>query len=508
MVSFLNSNIIRYVLEYNGYRERKIQKIVNHYISEPEYPSANSLKKVLNKFNIEIAFAKVQIHEITNNYLVVAENIHKQSVLIDKHKNKVYNPLTGQSSPYLQHDFESEILGMVFPRPKFHITKERVIFFLVVLTLLLCFILLPLLNCVFISLLMIGLFITNRIEKAIHGKDLSRHFACKEECKKTLEYDLLPVLKPIKVHEVAGIIFIGLITVLMLTNFEEAMLTITLIVLSSLIFTFYTLYIQLKQKRFCQLCLILTLIIWTLTLLTILYVEVRELSNGLNIFVFFLLYELLAFLLLREMVMRKQFISELSIYELESLSFRKNKRIFQSVFLQSPEIYMFKGNFPQRFTYFHGADNNSLRLTLFTNPLCKYCQKLHENLLSYINESEEPFIIEIVFSVPEDFNDQRYVLAKNLIYQSIKTEQSLFDILSLYWNQRVHEPISQTIQHPDLSQILTELNQWQVMNGLRQTPSVFINDRPLLNIYRPWDVTNFISDLNLHFHQKLNYSNG
>ena len=164
-------------------------------------------------------------------------------------------------------------------------------------------------------------------------------------------------------------------------------------------------------------------------------------------------------------------------------TFQNNLTIFKQLLSEQQQIHLPSDNLN---VIELGNPNAQNTLTVATNPYCEACAKKHFVLKKLVEDNSNDVKCQIIFLATNDPKDNRgevirhiYSLDKNIRHEAIDTwfaqEEKNFDVWKLAYPITIDETASQIVK--------LHFN-WCRRSAIRHTPSIFINERLLPEVYK------------------------
>ncbi len=182
--------------------------------------------------------------------------------------------------------------------------------------------------------------------------------------------------------------------------------------------------------------------------------------------------------------------------------FKRNYNLFKSSLIVERRI-----NYKNIQSDIHlGNKDAKLKLTLVTNPLCKFCGEIHGVIEDLIKKYSNEIRINILFNFKpkEDYLKDNKEIAKlhlKLVDLFFNKNQELFLEALGHWflnkdyTKWFKEYGEELINEKDCITVLQEQHQQNTNNKIQFTPTVFINEYSYPIIYDKKDILLFIDDL-------------
>lgn len=292
------------------------------------------------------------------------------------------------------------------------------------------------------------------------------------DCNNVLESKAAKVLGIIGWSEIGfGYFIVNLVIISLFPSFISSLLLINVF---SLPYTVWSIWYQKRiAKQWCPLCLIIMLLLWTLFILGMAS-ETLVLSSvsPLELFIICSLY-VLAILTVNILIpiIAQSFQIENIKYEINSL--KADEDIFEALMKKQPYFEVSKDTSKILF----GNTNSDILITVFSNPHCNPCSKMHLRLNELL-EHNKNICVQYIFS---SFSKELEISNKYLIGAFLQKNGSVKKIYDNWFengkkNKEVFfELYPINISSKDITDEFILHEQWKEQSGLRATPTVLIN---------------------------------
>ena len=263
----------------------------------------------------------------------------------------------------------------------------------------------------------------------------------------------------------------------------------------TLLLSIYSIYYQYsKIKKWCLLCLVISMILWIQASIIIPYLNISTLryNNCNSIFIFFVCYSLM----LLGFVWIKQFwVSTIKLKTnlIKAMRFRKNPKLFISALQYMPLEKIQISN--SEIVY--GSNDNYLKITIIISLFCNPCTEVNSIVESIIKSQANNLCIAYkILPPPKKEEDSfRYILS---YIESIP--QKTVELLSFWFSEKQIDSLKKRypikmIPENSINQKIKELDMLQQRIKITYTPTIFINERRLPPMYDYTDLPYFIPDL-------------
>lgn len=345
------------------------------------------------------------------------------------------------------------------------------------------------------SLTLVGIFLSIMALKEKYNSQFFNSKFCNvsefTNCQDVLNSSSNKILKYLDLTDVSIIYFLF---VSIFTLYSPENNVVDLLSLASPPIIIYSLYYQyFILRKLCTICICISAVLSIQFILSFTSVKFRY-PNTFEI--------LITFILILSLLYTWRYIKYLlSKYnqsagtEIENLYFRRNTQLFLSYYESLPEVKDIDLLKSIRF----GTTKPKLHLSIITNPLCNECEKAHHLYTKLIKEYPEDLQVQILFLVPNNKNNLRWIIAEKLLeifYE--KGSEVCLEALSDWYEKRNFEfwqkkwPVAYKYETGNMINLQIR---FLVNNGFDSTPNVLINKKKFPKHYRMEDIENFIKPI-------------
>ncbi len=261
-------------------------------------------------------------------------------------------------------------------------------------------------------------------------------------------------------------------------------------------YTFFSVYYQgVVVKKWCILCLSVQILLWLEFIAFIFYrgkIEfpvLPSLKESILLFIAFALPVIIWF------VLKPVFESALQTHSLNQRlrQFQNNPTIFKQLLSEEAQIFSILPNMP---IIEIGNSEAQNVITLATNPYCSTCAEAHKTIQKLIAENEESLKCQVVFTVSNDLKDIRNEFVRHL-FSLKETEQ--VKALNFWFEMEEKDFKTWANRFPidDVDKSVAETikmhNFWCSKSMIRATPTFFINEHLLPDVYQIEDISRIAS---------------
>lgn len=313
----------------------------------------------------------------------------------------------------------------------------------------------------------------------------------KNDCNNILESDVAKLNGVIGWSEIGLGYFIA--NSMTIVCFPHLLIYVALINILTLPYTAWSIWYQrFKAKQWCMLCLIVQLLLWGIFFINILFGIIRftelDIISANTLFVCFLY--LLLILLINILVpnLGKLARAENIIQELNSI--KADNNVFITM-LKKQTYYEVDKNTS---SILWGNKDADMLVTIFTNPHCNPCAKMHKRMENILTQSDN-LCIQYIFS---SFNDNLESSNKFLISTFFNKKNSERDKVFRKWfsgGQNTRESFFNTYStNMQDTEVLTEFEKhkvWKIHSKITSTPTILVNGYKLPDNYKIEDLVYF-----------------
>ena len=142
-----------------------------------------------------------------------------------------------------------------------------------------------------------------------------------------------------------------------------------------------------------------------------------------------------------------------------------------------------------------GNPDAVLKITVFTNPFCNPCARMHKRVEKILKDTKREVCIQYIFS---SFQPDLDFANKYLIAAYQQKEQSEFERIIADWFENgkplkevFFEDLHLNMNNPDIETEFQKHEAWKAKTRLRATPTVLINGYKLSDNYKIEDLLYF-----------------
>jgi len=467
-------------------------------LSHNEYPSIKAVTDTLDYFGIDNVAANVPVDalsQLPEHFLaLIGENQVTELVLVRKKQNKIlYIDQTSNKHTVSWDDFSQNWTGTIIAieqEEKKSVNQIKSIpTTYVLLGLVLIFAIgvwmlsnTSVISAIYLSLSAIGLiisYLTTREELGIKDKVTTKVCGAisgdTHGCSNVINSREGKIFGVISLAD-ASLLFFASTMLFGLLNGTDNSIIYCLAILS-LPVVLLSIYLQsFRLKQFCLLCLLISTVL--ISQFVLLQTKFTNWDFSLTELVRYLFIVTVATFLW--LVIKKFWKdSNLLVKTLkEYLMFKRNENFFRWA-LESKKQYNVNSISLEHSISF-GPNDAALKIHAVTNPYCGYCKEPFEAYMTLIEQFPHDFQLNVVFSVPIDFQNDSTRIAQRIAELYQESPSLALDSLRVWYNDRdpeawfgkFKEPVAMLLYSQELIQSHKE---WCESNNLKHTPETILN---------------------------------
>ena len=313
------------------------------------------------------------------------------------------------------------------------------------------------------------------------------------DCNNILESDASKFMGFLGWSEVGFGYFIS--NILILSFLPQSINYLAVINIATLPYTFWSLWYQkYKAKQWCPMCLISLLLLWSIFAINVIFGYYHFPSfNFFNLLTVGGIYivAILGLNLLVPIIAKSNNASNIQ-YEINSI--KADENVFKTLLTKQPQYEVSKSTSQLLL----GNIQSQNLVTIFSNPHCNPCAKMHERVNHLINHNKDICVQYILSSFNEELNvSNKYLIG---VYQQKNGEaMQLFDNwfeVGKYNKEQFFEEYPIDMKEKDIEEEFTKHEQWKEKTGLRATPTILVNGYKLPDNYKIEDLR-FLSNMEI-----------
>ncbi|MBP1617166.1 MAG: Vitamin epoxide reductase family protein [Bacteroidetes bacterium] len=310
------------------------------------------------------------------------------------------------------------------------------------------------------------------------------------DCNNVLESKAAKLFGLIGWGEIGFGYFISNVLIILFLPHLISYLTITNICV--LPYSFWSIWYQkIKVKQWCPLCLIVQGLLWSIFIVNLAFgfikMPIFNISDMLTIACIYLIPPL-TINILSPQVSESEKMAQIT-QEINSI--KANENILLTLLKQQPCYDVNK--YTSKILF--GNPNANILITIFTNPHCNPCAKMHSRVENFLKGACENICIQYIFSAFEDnlLDSNRLMIAAYLS----KTEKERNDFYNLWFKVGKNQKdkfLSESkldIHQKAVEEELQKHQSWKEKTGLRATPIILVNGYKLPENYKIEDLKYF-----------------
>ncbi|WP_445709770.1 vitamin K epoxide reductase family protein [Flavobacterium sp.] len=491
---------------YNNNYNKESNDFENLFLSHPNYPSLFAITDTFDLLSIENIAAKVpkeQFLELPESFLALFKD---EVTLVKKEQNSIAVETEGKSKQKITTDeFLNNWNGIVVAiEPNLEAVPEKINLFnnkivLLGITLLLLFIiemqLLTFFSSIHLAILLIGFFVSVLIiDEKLHKTDgiaskictLSKNTSCDSVIKSEsaaittwLDFSDLPIL------------FFSFGILIALIN-EKALIALSFVSVLSIPLILYSLWLQkIKLKKWCVLCLAISVLLIAQSSLFLLYESVIDFNYEVFLLSFVVVAPIWFFI--------KPYFFDLEKRKKETLELTKFKRRF-TVFnaLQKEVVNVEELTTISKIEL--GLQSAPVVVTLILSPSCGHCHTAFKEAIELMKSNKERVKLAVFFNLnPDNKENPFYTIAENLFQIDQDVPDKIEEAISDWHIQNMSledwtEKWSQTLISLSVGDNLRSQYEWCLSNDFNYTPVKLVNNKIIPNEYEIKELRYFLSN--------------
>ena len=497
------------------------KKFSEKYFNEhPHKYNLYGLSQMLSEYGIENAGTKIEDKENDIYRIETPFIAHTQVdfVIVYKIENgKVFYIWQGIKVDVLVEEFMKMWTGIVLltekseksiePNYKEHKTKDLLHFsqyILLIVSALSLFLLTYITNKLYTSLGLNSLLFVNLIgvfigcllvlkQMNFHGGYVDKicSLFSKGDCNNVLESDAAKLFGVFGWSEIGlGYFAANVLTILFL---PKMVLYLAIINLFALPYAFWSVWYQkFKAKQWCPLCLATQVVLWLIFGVNLIFGYLKIVNFSFIDLILtgsiFAIIILIINILVPNLSKDKQ--TENIKYEINSI--KANEDVFKILLLQQTKFEVSKENSQ----IFLGNPDALLKVTIFTNPYCYPCAKMHNRVEKLLKDTNNEISIQYIFSA---FNSDLENVNRYLIAAYLQKEKETRNQIFRDWfekgkplGEKFFDNFDLNIKTKEVEDEFKRHEEWKEKAGVRGTPTVFVNGYELPDNYKIEDLRWFL----------------
>jgi len=190
--------------------------------------------------------------------------------------------------------------------------------------------------------------------------------------------------------------------------------------------------------------------------------------------------------------------SEIEQTRQEINSIKANEDVFRTLLTQQPRYEVSKSDSQIIF----GTPDSELKVTVFTNPFCNPCAKMHKRIEKLLKDTKREICIQYIFSSfqPDLDYANKYLIAAWLIScHCVPDTQSPEQIITDWFEkskdlkEKFFENLQLDMSNPDIDAEFQKHEAWKAKTQLRATPTILVDGYKLPDNYKIEDLKYFFN---------------
>lgn len=246
-----------------------------------------------------------------------------------------------------------------------------------------------------------------------------------------------------------------------------------------------------KAKQWCALCLIVQVIFWCTFIINLIFQFIAIPTFSLSDIIVLASIFLISFVTITLLIPYFSEQSKMENIEQEINSLKSNEKILELLLKKQPYYQCNKSDSKIIF----GNPNANILLTIFTNPHCNPCAKMHERVDMLLESGIRNLCIQYIFS---SFDPSLDISNKFLIATYLNSNN--IDILDIYsqWfkkgkfaKEAFFDKFSFDLETENVKNEFNRHQKWKLETKLKATPTILINGYKLPDNYKIEDLKYF-----------------
>lgn len=292
-----------------------------------------------------------------------------------------------------------------------------------------------------------------------------------------------------------------LTNVSLLLLFPNLITSIALLNILTLPYTLWSIWYQrVKANQWCVLCLIVQFLLWAIFITDLLfgYIQLHEIESYSLISSFLICACSYCISVMGTNLLVPKFKAQREMEHLYQTinSIKANETVFESLLKKQPYYETNDCDSIIRF----GNSESSLRITVFSNPYCNPCSKMHKRIEKLLQQTKNNIGVQYILS---SFGEHLHSTNKYLIAACLtETNGSSMQILSDWFEKGIHQKDDYfkdwnlDMENPTIEAEFEKHEAWKQKTQIHATPTVLINGYLLPESYKIEDLC-YITNLDL-----------
>lgn len=249
-------------------------------------------------------------------------------------------------------------------------------------------------------------------------------------------------------------------------------------------------YQKIKAKQWCPLCLIVQVLLWAVFVVNLLFgfIQIPDFSVP-DIVIVACLY-LIPLLAINILIPRLSEDGKMEQITQEINSIKANEEVFLTLLKKQPHYEVNKTTS----NIILGNPDGNILVTVFTNPHCNPCAKMHARIEELLEKNDKLCIQYIFSSFDESLNpSNKFLMAVYFNNNIEKTQEIYSEWFKKGKNEKeiFFQKYSLNIDNENIEQEFQKHEGWKEQTGLRATPTILVNGYKLPDNYKIEDIDFF-----------------
>ena len=287
--------------------------------------------------------------------------------------------------------------------------------------------------------------------------------------------------------------------VLLLLFFQQTVHLLALINIFALPYSFWSVWYQkVKAKQWCTLCLIVQVLLWAIFISNLLFGNIQIQLFSYSIIQLLFVCSVFAGFVFTFNLLIPNLSSKKGMEQIrqEINSIKANEDVFKTLLLKQPFYEVSKADSQIVF----GNPDANLVISVFTNPFCNPCAKMHKRIEKLLLETNRNICVQYLFS---SFSPDLEFAVKYLIAAWLNNchgglnPPSPEQIISDWFEkgkplkEAFFENMQLDMENPEIEAEFQMHNAWIEKSQLRATPTILVNGYKLPDNYKIEDLKYF-----------------
>ncbi|WP_165045093.1 thioredoxin domain-containing protein [Dysgonomonas sp. ZJ709] len=257
-------------------------------------------------------------------------------------------------------------------------------------------------------------------------------------------------------------------------------------------YSFWSVWFQkFKAKQWCPLCLLIQVLLWAIFIINIALVHIGIPVFSVPDFLLLICVYTIPFILINLSLPAFARAGKIEQITQEINSIKATNEVFASLLKKQSFYQVSKATS----NILIGNPDASILITIFSNPHCSPCAKMHQRINKLLKESNGNLCVQYIFSSFEEKVDISNKFMTAIYFEKDKTKcQEIYD----EWfetgrtkKEEFFEKYKVDMESEDVNLEFSKHNAWKEETGLRATPTIIINGYKLPDNYKIEDLKYF-----------------